>query len=280
MLSAAVILAAAALSAVGADDTRVAFAAACEVHAWTPPARVTRRIARMSCPRTSTGSGIPSVSVAGTRVLWLHYVGGNIREWSLWTAKTTNSRPRRLRFVARAVDARPPIVVGEGDVSSLGDLLPYAVDENVIALRSSGSRRFMWKAPAPVAALDAHGGQLAVAAGRLVTVLDAGGRTLATEVFSAPVTAVEVTGDGLLVQYGRTLEWRQTGRARIFTLPLGARLADADGPRAVYISGHIVRILRLDSGRDSAARAGSLAMLESSSLVIARGRSLTVTRLR
>ena len=70
-------------------------------------------------------------------------------------------------------------MIGQGDSSTLGDLLPYAVDRTVVALRVDGSRRFAWTAPARVIALSALNGELAVATeGATVTILDAGGRVL------------------------------------------------------------------------------------------------------
>ena len=91
--------------------------------------------ARSQDPRqTSTGNAVESVSLVGARALWVHYAGGNLREWSLWTATTTRPEARRLAFVTRDVDAPAPIVIRPGDGSKLGDLLPYAVDRQVVAL--------------------------------------------------------------------------------------------------------------------------------------------------
>jgi len=149
------------VTALAADAARVAFASDCEVRLWTPAARRAPRLGSLPCPRTSTGSGIAAVSLAGNRALWLHFTGGNIREWSLWTA-TPTSRPKRLRFVAQDVDLPPPIVLGEGDASQFGDLLPYAVGDEVIVLRADGSRRFAWRAPGRVLDISANSGQLAV----------------------------------------------------------------------------------------------------------------------
>jgi hypothetical protein len=95
-----------------------------------------------------------------------------VRLWNL----ATRGVPTRLRFVARDVDAPPPIVVGDGDGSTPGGLLPYAVDRDVVVLRANGARRFAWTAPARGVAVDARDGRVAVAqAGGRVTVLDAAG---------------------------------------------------------------------------------------------------------
>src|SRR6185437_9493788 len=38
------------------------------------------------CPETSTGRGVSAVAVSSQRIAFLSYVGGNTREWRLWTA--------------------------------------------------------------------------------------------------------------------------------------------------------------------------------------------------
>jgi hypothetical protein len=65
--------------------------------------------------QTSTGTAIAGLSLAGTRALWVHYGGGNIREWTVWTATgSKTSSPKRLAFVARDVDGPAPVVLGDG----------------------------------------------------------------------------------------------------------------------------------------------------------------------
>ncbi|HXG76618.1 MAG TPA: hypothetical protein VNJ53_08615, partial [Gaiellaceae bacterium] len=100
----------------------------------------------------STGQGIPAVAVATTRVLWLTYTGGNLRDWTLWTATPTRRTPRRLRFVERDVDAPAPIVLGPGTAAGV----PYAVDREVVYLGDDGRARFRTTLAAPVRALAAH----------------------------------------------------------------------------------------------------------------------------
>jgi hypothetical protein len=265
------------------DGARIAYATGrsardCNrVFVWNLTTRgVTKLGRRTHCEQTSTGNEIAAVSIAGTRVLWVHYAGGNIRDWSLWTATTTKPGPLRLRLVSRDVDAPAPIVIGQGDASKLGDLLPYAVDRMVVALRADGSRRFAWTAPARVVALSALGGELAVAtAGGVVTVLDARGRVLRTEDFAGEIAAVRITGASLAVQRGRMLELRG-GRTATYLLPAGTRLADAQGDRAVLVGGGKVRSLDLDSGRSVVVAAGSFAGLEGSRLAIGSGRTVSV----
>lgn len=270
------------VTALAADGPRVAYATGfaardCNrVYVWQPATGKIAKLGRKThCVRTSTGNAIAAVSIAGARVLWLHYVGGNVREWSLWTATPARPAPVRLRLVSREADAPPPIVLGEGDVSRLGDILPYALDRTVIALRSNGSRRYSWLAPARVVALHASGGELAVATeGGVVTVLDAGGRVLRRESFGAEIQVVRITGDSLAVQHGRTLELRG-GRIAMYSLVAGARLADVDGARAAIVRAGKVSTFDLDEGFGRVVASGSHAQLEGSALVIASGRSVS-----
>jgi hypothetical protein len=182
------------------------------VELWNPDSKGTWRFGR---PRpcgdvTSTGSGIWDVSVASSRVVWLEYTGGNIREWSLKTATTTRTTPRLLRFVARDVDAPPPIVLGQG----ARDGIPYAVDRQLAFLGNDGARIFRWSAPERVVGLDAGSawgaGDARVAAlladGRLV-LLSQGGTVLETLEFAAgAVRAFELAGVGPVVQVGREVQ--------------------------------------------------------------------------
>src|SRR5690242_12103055 len=120
------------VTGLAADGSLAAFAVATSgrdcyhIDIWNRSARTVFRLgaARPCPPATSTGNGVVGPALAGSRALWLTYVGGNIREWSLWTATTTARTPRRIRFIARDVDAAPPIVLGQGDATKLGFLLP------------------------------------------------------------------------------------------------------------------------------------------------------------
>lgn len=277
------VVAPAPVSALAADGTRIAYATGfsardCNrVYLWN---LVTRRVTKLGrkthCERTSTGNAVPAVSVAGTRVLWVHYVGGNTRDWTLWTATATRPAPVRLRLVSRDADSPPPIVIGEGDSSRLGEILPYAVDHTVVALRANGARRFSWTAPAHVVALAAKGGELAVASeGGVVTLLDASGRVLRRETFGGEIDEVRIAGDSLVVQHGRTLEVRG-GRIAIYSLVAGATLADAEGNRAVIVRRGKVSTFDLKTGFGGVAAAGSLAQVEGIRLSAASGRTVSV----
>lgn len=242
---ATVILAPSALFGVAVDGPRVAYAdTACRISVWH--AGRTAHLGATPCTeQTSTGSGLAGLALAGNRALWATYTGGNVREWSLWTATTTAPRPRRLRFAAGDVDAPARMVVGDGD----GDLLPYAVDAEVVVLRASGARRFAWTAPGPVTAVDALAGELAVASrGGLVTLLDGGGRVLRTERFRTDVYALQISGRSLVAQVGDTLDVRGGGGAATFALVPRLRLVGAGGGRALLLGRHGARTIDLDNG--------------------------------
>lgn len=249
------------------------------VFVWNRSTRRTVRLARTTnCVQTSTGTGIAGLSIAGNRVLWLHFTGGNIREWSLFTATTTAPRPRRLRFVARDVDSPAPIVLGEGDTTRFGDLLPYAVDREVVVLRPNGARAFAWTAPARVTALGANSGGLAVAVedGR-VFVLE-NGTVEASWTGSPAATAVFVTGNAVASQRGRSIEVRSGSTTRRLTIPTGARLRDAEGLRAVYVSAGRATLLDLSNGTTRDLGRATDAQLEASTAALAFGRTVRLVR--
>lgn len=275
--------------AIAFDGSRIAYvsgrsATDCDrVRLWNfAPPGVTRLGRGTHCAQTSTGTKITTVAVAGRRALWLHVTGGNIREWSLWTATGHLPAPRRLRFARADADAAPPIVVGNGDTSRRGDLLPYAVGRTVAVLRVNGSRRFAWTAPTTVTALSAFGGELAVAVeGGDVFVLDASGQILRTQTFGSTADAVHLTDGALAIQRGRSIEVRtEAGAETVFSVAAGIRLADAEGDRIVLVGGGSVRVLDLRGGREPIVAAGSAATLELGRLAIASGRRVSVRLLR
>ena len=276
------------VTALAADSRRVAYAAArstsdCDrVRIWSlQTRRITTLGRRTSCEQTSTGSGIAALALLEDRALWLHYTGGNIREWSLWTATATNRRPRRLQTVARDVDDPPPIVVGNGDGSRFADLLPYAVGQQVIVLRADGARRFSWPAPARVVALGSAYGETAVAMDDgQVTVLDAAGRVVGTESFAPGIEIVRITGNRVVVQRGRTLEQRGAGSSTSFLLPRGARLEDAFGDRALFVAGNRIRELKLTTGAERTLAPGLHVQVSLATLYVSSGRRITARVLR
>jgi hypothetical protein len=269
----------AAVQAVAADAHRVAYAAGfsgndCNrVYVWNLRTRSKSRLGRRThCQQSSTGNGISGVSLAGTRAVWLQYQGGNRREYTLWTATTTRPTPILIASHEVDVDDPAPILLGAGGSES-GGVLPYAVGRTVRALRTNGSRRFSWTAPARIVGLHAHGSQIAVATDdSTVTVLDSSGRVLRREVYSAAVRAVRVTGAGVLVHYANRLELRDGAGTRGWRISTPARLEDADSQRALYVHRGELRTLRYSPYADRGLRLAAFGRLEGERLVSVSGR--------
>jgi hypothetical protein len=182
----------------------------------------------------STGQGVWDVSIASTRVLWITYVGGNVREWSLWTRTTGSRASRRLRFVARSVDDPSPIVIGPGTPAGI----PYAVETELVYLGDDGRVVFRRTLASPVRALAADArGRLGVrvaallASGEVVGLDEGGNQVLATQYPPEAVVAL-----GLDSRLGVTV---QTGRDVVFDggvvrLPRGARMVDLGQGRVLW----------------------------------------------
>lgn len=225
-------------------------AAACDrVETWSLASRAVVRLGRPSplpCKDApSTGSGVWSVSTARSRAVWLTYVGGNTREWELWTATPTRPAPRRLRLVARPVEDPPPLVLGPG--SSHG--VPYASGRTLVFLGDDGAARFVRQLDADVALVaagDGGGRGIEVAAvletGAVVAFDLAGTEVARWALAPAAVEAVRVAGGLVAVQTpgergrvsvlalgaGRRASWPVAPGARLVGLaPPGGRL----GPR-------------------------------------------------
>jgi hypothetical protein len=223
------------------------------VELWNPNVRGTWRFGR---PRPcgdvpSTGAGISDVAVATSRVVWLEFAGGNIRDWQLKTATITRKSPRLLRFVSRDVDAAPPIVLGEG----ARDGIPYAVEDEVTFLGDNGARIFRVTAPANVAALAAGPlpGPARIAVlleSGPVLLLDGAGRELTALDFApGAVRAIRLAGVGVVAQVGREVRiGNDPTPARTVTLPPGAVMLDYAQGRVLYRHGRTVYTARAATG--------------------------------
>jgi hypothetical protein len=181
----------------------------------------------------STGFGVQSVAVANTRIVWLSYIGGNLRDWQLWTATPTRRSARQLRFVERDVDAVAPIVLGPGTPEGV----PYAVDRELVYLDETGQAIFRVTLPAPARALAArargHSGvavAVLLANGRILG-LDRSGRELVSREVGPTITAI-----GLDDRFGIAVQDRNIVRfpGRSVTLPAGALMVDVDRGRVLW----------------------------------------------
>ena len=232
------------------------------------------------CPAVSTGRGIAAVELAGRRVLWLGYAGGNDRDWMLATATPTRPKPHQLLFAERDVEQPSPIVLGPSD----GSLLVYAYGRRVVALRADGSRAFAWTASATVTAVSADGGSVAAAlASGEVDVIRAGVVDRRYPV-GGVATALALAGDAVVVQVGRELSRRSGGLGPEYTLTLAkdAHLEDGDAAHAVYVAGgraHLVTFPQTGAPLDRVVGAALHAQLDGRRIVLASGRSLVAESL-
>lgn len=219
----------------------------------------------------STGSGVTDLAVAGNRVLWLAYAGGNNRDWQLFTASTTRPLERQLEFREVDVDAPPPIVVGVGSEF----VLPYSVGSVVKVVAADGHRLYAWHAPAQVTNTTAYQHQVAVfITGGRCFVLGPSGAVLQTYTF--PVGAVKefaLAGVGLVVQLpGGKIEIRNGSSIRRFSIPAQGRMLDYAEGILLYKVGTAIHARRLATGKDVVLRHGSFAHLEHNGLSYAVGR--------
>jgi hypothetical protein len=223
------------------------------VELWNPDSGGTWRFgrARPCGDVTSTGSGIWDVAVSSSRVVWLEYTGGNIRDWILKSATITRKTPRRLRFVSRDVDAAAPIVLGQG----APDGIPYAVDRRVVFLGDNGAAIFRWTAPEKVVALAA-GAAPGAGGARVAALLEGGGIVLLSRnggvlraLTYAPgtVKSIQLAGVGPVVQVGREVQISGP-LERAVLLPSGALMLDYAQGRVLYRRGRTVYTARVSSG--------------------------------
>lgn len=214
--------------------------AECRVRLWSISARA---VTSFGAPRshtctvsTSTGSGVAAVSVATRRVAWLAYAGGNVREWSLFTASRRNPTPVRLRFAARSADALPPIVLGPGT----RDGIPYAVGREVVFRAEDGSRRFRVVAPNEVRLVAAGHGPVGIRVVALtmdgtILALAADGKPAVDDLHVAGrVEELRLTREGVAYQTGALVHVVGPGGEALVTLPAGATMVDAAAGRILY----------------------------------------------
>jgi hypothetical protein len=246
-----------AVTALDLTDQAVATATAwspghCEsVDLWSPDIGYGYRFrAPGPCPRTSTGRGIASVATSYSRVAWLAYVGGNTREWTLWTATRQAKRPLKLRFASATVDGPAPIVLGNG-----GDgRIPYAVGADMIVLSDTGARFLSWHAPARVTALGASGGSIGVLleTGHLEIITLVGTKVVATDYAYAPgeVRAFRIAAIGTVVNTTSDIEIKKGNTTTPLGIGSGVRLIGFADGNVVYTRGAEIRDYFRATGED------------------------------
>ncbi|MGN6796541.1 MAG: hypothetical protein ACTHKS_00165 [Gaiellaceae bacterium] len=203
------------------------------------------------CPRTSTGRGVSAVAVSDQRVVFLSYVGGNTREWRLWTATPTAKLPRLLRTASADADAAPPILLGNGSETGI----PYAVGRDVVVLASDGHRVLSWRAPTDIVSLSLHSGWLAatLADGTVQTVSLLHPTTAASYAQPGARAAEAITG-GVVIDATDGIHLRKGSRALRFDVPAGAHMIGYSDGWLTYATGREIHLYSYQLAQDIPAR--------------------------
>ena len=248
-----------------------------EIRLWDVASRSDKRLASHCFVSTSTGSGVAGVIATGGRALWLSYIGGNIREWSLWT-KGRNAKARRIAFLSADVDGPPPVILGRVWEGSL----PYATGSKIVVLAPDGSRRFTLTAPDRVVSLSAHSrGYAAVLANGDVLTISLTGKLLRERDFEpGAVQEAVLAAPGLILKTRNGLEIHNGDSIRQIPLPPGSRFLGFSEGIAAYATGRELRLKRLANEHDTLFRTLGprfQAQLGRRGVVYASGRTLGFT---
>jgi hypothetical protein len=202
----------------------------------------------------STGAGISALGVSGNRAVWVRYNGGNLRDWQLMTATTTQKTPTQLRFVEQDVELTdPPFVIGD---STAGLGIPYAAGKEVVLLGAHGAAVFKHVEPARIVALTAGRGP----AGAVVAALRETGEvdmlkqdgSLAWSVVYPPgaVQAIALAPAGLVAQLPDWVQIRKPTGSRTATLPAGAAMTDYAEGGVLHTLNRTVHLMNFGNGHD------------------------------
>ena len=204
------------------------------------------------CPETSTGRGVSAVAVTDQRIAFLSFVGGNTREWRLWTATPTAKRPRLLRMASADADAASPILLGNGGEAGI----PYAVGRDVFVVAGDGHRAATWHAPADIVSLNVHSGTLAatLADGTVQTVLVSPSSSAGVSYAQPGARAAEAISGGVVIEAADGIHLRKGSQTLLFDVPAGARLLGYSNGWLVYATGREIRLYSYQRKQDILAR--------------------------
>lgn len=198
-------------------------------------------------------------SVVGNRAVWATNVGGNLRDWTVWTATTTSPVPKALATVL-GVDASDPdpVVIGRPGAG----IVAYAVGTKITALRANGSTTWTQTAPARVVVLasgDAPGHTgitSAISADGAATIIDAAGNVIvkgtsssATDECLLKTGAIGIV-PGLIVNTG-------TNPVTKYVVPKAAKLLDCAAGIAIYRVGSTIKGIRIATGQTATLLTGT-----------------------
>jgi hypothetical protein len=202
---------------------------------------------------TSTGDGISAVAMSAERSLWIQYAGGNLRDWQLYTATRTRTKPRQLAFVEQDVELPSPIVVGQGTALAV----PYAVKQNITYLGDNGAAVFKWTAPASVRLLASGYGP---GGAQVAAVLDNGtldllsrtGQVVQTYAYApGEVSALFLGPAGVVAQKGSSVEIRKGAKTTTVALPPKAAMIGFGQGRIFYSLAGAIHALEVSDSTDS-----------------------------
>jgi hypothetical protein len=174
----------------------------------------------------STGDGISAVALSAKRSLWIQYAGGNLRDWQLFTATQTKTKPKQLAFVEQDVDLSSPIIVGQG----MQDGVPYAVNANLTFLGDNGAAIFKWTAPAAVKLLASgfgpNGSEVAAfLSNGTLDLLSHSGQVVQSYTYSpGELSALYLGPAGVVAQERSTVQIRKGAATQTVALPAKAQL--------------------------------------------------------
>lgn len=202
--------------------------------------------------------GIRGPSVVGNRALWATNVGGNLRDWTVWTATTTSPVPKALVAV-QGIDASgpDPVVIGRPGAG----IVTYAVGLWITALRANGSTAWTQTAPATVRVLASGdtpgetGITIALGTDGSALVIDASGNIL-TKGSGTTVTDECLQKAGVVGQAPGFIVNTGTTPATMFPVPKQAELLDCAGGIVIYRVGSTIKGIRLASGKTATLLTG------------------------
>ena len=232
------------------------------------------------CPAVSTGRGVSAVAATAypvERVAFLSFVGGNTREWRLWTATQTARRPRLLRTASADAGSPSPIVLGDAGQ----DGIVYAVGREVVVLGANGRRVLTWHAPARVVAVTDGPGRLAVTrSDGSVDVVAARGGAVLFRAAHSPGDVLEAVPflTGVAVETSGGLEVDlQNGAVTDLDVGRGAHLVGYAEGRLAYRRGNELRLVSWRTRKDvllRRLRPGAFASYDLRGLAWTSGRTL------
>ncbi len=202
----------------------------------------------------STGTGISALGVSGNRVLWVRYTGGNLRDWQLMTATTTQKTPRQVRFVEQDVDLPSPFAIGD---SSRGLGIPYAAGREVVLLNAHGVAAFKYLDSSRIVRVTAGrgpGGAVVAALRENGNVVSLRANGTVAKVYAygpSQVKALALAPGGLVVQLPASVEIHAATGLKTVNLPAGASMLDFVEGRILYGLGNEIHSFKVSSGSDT-----------------------------